>query len=66
MTKTELMMHSKDFLEEYIQLCEKYQLMLSPDMIRSYLSIYPMDKEKFELFNKNLEKSIKWWNTEDE
>lgn len=62
MTKTELMVkNASSFFEEYIQLVEKYQLMLSSASIIKTLYIKPKDESEFDEIIKELKRDLKYY-----
>lgn len=62
MTKTELMVkNASSFFEEYMQLVEKYQLMLSSASIIKTLYIKPKDESEFDEIVKELKKDLKYY-----
>lgn len=62
MTKTELMVkNASSFFEEYIQLVEKYQLMLSSASIIKTLYIKPKDESEFDEIVKELKRDLKYY-----
>ncbi len=62
MTKTELMVkNASSFFEEYMQLVEKYQLMLSSASIIKTLYIKPKDESEFDEIVKELKRDLKYY-----
>ena len=64
MNKAQLMSKGLQFLNEYIQLCEKYQLMLSPITIEEQVYVKPLEQETFKLVTKEIKDFLKIWTEE--
>lgn len=64
MNKAQLMSKGLQFLNEYIQLCEKYQLMLSPITTEEQVYVKPLEQETFKLVTKEIKDFLKIWTEE--